>query len=139
MQWSAVHNRVFARLKYTITIKDNGLHFWRSTPNESLPLANFPCINSTAHNLLMDGQPLHDAMDLHGYVDSDWATCSKTRPSFTGLCIRLAGGTIAYKSKIQPTVAQLSLEAEFMSASDFGYSPLFEVFSGILASRKLWL
>jgi hypothetical protein len=26
-----------------------------------------------------------------------------------------------------------------MSASDFGYSPLFEVFSGILASRKLWL
>jgi hypothetical protein len=32
---------------------------------------------------------------------------------------------IAYKSKIQPTVAQSSTEAEFMGASDFGWLILF--------------
>jgi hypothetical protein len=64
-------------------------------------------------------------MDLHGYVDSDWATCPKTPRSFTVVCVRLAGGTVAYKSKIQPTVAQSSTEAEFMGASDFGCVILF--------------
>jgi hypothetical protein len=64
-------------------------------------------------------------MDVHGHVDFDWVTCPKTCRSFTGVCVRLAGRTIAYKSKIQPTVAQSSIEAEFMGASDFGCVLLF--------------
>jgi len=40
--------------------------------------------------------------------------------SFTGCCLRLAGGTIAYKTKLQPTVAQSSTEAEFMGGADAG-------------------
>eukprot|EP00984_Skeletonema_dohrnii_P026679 scaffold16053_cov144-Skeletonema_dohrnii-CCMP3373.AAC.1 len=36
----------------------------------------------------------------------------------TGLCIRLAGGTVAYKSRLLPTVALSSTEAEFMGACD---------------------
>ncbi len=47
---------------------------------------------------------------------ADWATCVKTRRSFGGAVIRLAGGTIAYKTKFQPTVAGSSTEAEFMAA-----------------------
>ena len=54
------------------------------------------------------------------YGDSDWATCVKTRRSFSGICILLAGGTIAYKTKFQPTVALSSTEAEFMAATDVG-------------------
>ena len=34
------------------------------------------------------------------------------------MCIRLAGGTVAYKSRLQPTVALSSTEAEFMGACD---------------------
>ncbi len=34
--------------------------------------------------------------------------------------MRLAGSTVAYKTKLQPTIAQFSTEAEFMGASDFG-------------------
>jgi hypothetical protein len=37
-----------------------------------------------------------------------------------GTVIRLAGGTIAYKSKFQPTVAGSSTEAEFVAAYDTG-------------------
>ena len=37
-----------------------------------------------------------------------------------GVCLHLAGGTIAYKTKFQPTVALSSTEAEFMAAGDSG-------------------
>ena len=63
---------------------------------------------------------MHDTTEVHGYVDSDWATCPRTHRSLTGVCLRLAGGTIACKTKLQPTIAQSSTEAEFMGASDFG-------------------
>ena len=59
------------------------------------------------------------------YGDSDWATCVKTRRSFSGICIQLAGGTIAYKTKFQPTVALSTTEAEFMAACDVGRMSLF--------------
>jgi hypothetical protein len=55
----------------------------------------------------------------------DWATCIKTRRSFGGICIRLAGGTITYKSKFLLTIAGLSTEAEFMAACDTGKMILF--------------
>ncbi|KAL7524258.1 hypothetical protein ACHAXR_000493 [Thalassiosira sp. AJA248-18] len=47
------------------------------------------------------------------------AACPKTHRSFfTGICLRLAGGgTLAYKTKFQPTVAMSSTESEFMAAS----------------------
>ncbi len=35
------------------------------------------------------------------------------------------GGTIAYKTKLQPTITQLLTEAEFMGASNFGKNLLF--------------
>jgi hypothetical protein len=59
------------------------------------------------------------------YGDSDWATCVKTHHSFSGICIQLAGGTIAYKTKFQPTVALSSTKAEFMVACDVGRMFLF--------------
>jgi hypothetical protein len=112
-------------LKYLYLTKDDSQHYWHTSPNDCLPATDPLSINSTGHNLLLDGRPIHDALNLHGFVDSDWATCPKTHCSFTGVCVCLSGGTIAYKSKIQPTVAQSSTEAEFMGASDFGQLILF--------------
>ena len=112
-------------IKYLFLTKSEGLYFWRETPNDNLPDIAPPVLSSTAHDLLMDGRPQHSSTSLHGYVDSDWATCPKTRRSITGVCISLAGGTIAYKTKLQSTVAQSSTEAEFMGASDFGKMMLY--------------
>jgi len=112
-------------LKYLYLTKTDGLYFWRVHPNDLLPDTGSPMLSSTAHDLLMHGRPDHPCTTLHGYVDSDWATCPKTRRSMTGVCIRFAGGTIAYKTKLQPTVAQSSTEAEFMGASDFGKMMLY--------------
>jgi hypothetical protein len=53
---------------------------------------------------------------LVGFVDAAHAVNVKTRHSITGLVFQLAGGTIAYKSKMQATVATSSTEAEFIAS-----------------------
>jgi hypothetical protein len=90
-----------------------------------LPDLPLPTINSNAQDLLLDNRPEHEASIAVAYGDSDWATCVKTRRSFSGICIQLAGGTIAYKTKFQPTVALSSTEAEFMAACDVGRMSLY--------------
>ena len=67
------------------------MYFWRSEPNELLPDHPLPRVNSNAHDLLADGRPRHEPLQLHGYVDSEWAACPRTRRSFGGEVLRLAG------------------------------------------------
>ena len=107
-------------LKYLYATKDDGIYFWRPVPNKALQAVEPPPIKSNAHDLLLDGRPLDDPLQLTSYVDAEWGTCPQTRRSFTGCCLRLAGGTVAYKTKLQPTVAQSSTEAEFMGGTDAG-------------------
>lgn len=107
-------------LKYLYSTKDDGIYYWRLQKNDTLPHLPLPSVTSATMDLLLANRPTHNALDLHGYVDLDWATCPRTRRSLTGVCLRLAGGTVAYKTKLQPTIAQSSTEAEFMGASDFG-------------------
>jgi len=90
-----------------------------------LPEGPIPPVHSNKQDILLDDRPQFDANVAHAYSDSDWATCVKTRRSFSGICLRLAGGTIAYKCKFQPTVAGSSTEAEFMAAYDTGKMILF--------------
>ncbi len=49
----------------------------------------------------------------------------KTCRSFGGLRLCLAGGTVAYKTQFQPTVASSSTEAEYMLAYYTGKMILF--------------
>jgi len=101
------------------------LYYWHTAPRDEFPEGPLPKINSNKHDLLMEKCPEYDAHVLHAYADSDWASCVKTRRSFGGSCIRLAGGTIAYKSNFHPTVAGSSTEAKFMAAYDTGKMILF--------------
>jgi hypothetical protein len=55
-------------------------------------------------------------LNFVGYVDSSHATDLHTRRSVTALSFCLAGGAIAYKSKLQPTVATSPVEAEVIAA-----------------------
>ncbi len=103
----------------------DGIYFWRTCPRLDLPEGPLPIINSNCSDLLLDDRPDHDASIAMAYGDSDWATCAKTRRSFSGICIQLVGGTIAYKTKFQPTVTLSTTEAEFMAACDVGRMSLF--------------
>ena len=107
-------------MRYLYATRSDGLIFWRKTPREDLPDKGAPTTISNQHDLLPIGRPNHGPYDLHANTDSDWANCPRTRRSWTGICARLGGGTIGYKTRFQPTVAMSSTEAEFMAAADAG-------------------
>ncbi len=110
---------------YLHTTRHDGIYFWRPASRLGLPDGPLPTINSNQHNLLLDIRLHHNASTAVAYGGSDWATCVKTRRSFSGICIQLAGRTIAYKTKFQPTIALSTTKAEFMAAVDVGRMSLF--------------
>jgi hypothetical protein len=112
-------------IHYVYITRDNGIYFWRTTPHMDLPNGPLLPVNSNHNDFLLNNRPDHDATIAVAYGDSDWATCAKTCRSFSGICIQLAGGTIAYKTKFQPTVALSSMEAEFMASCNVGCMSLF--------------
>ncbi len=112
-------------LKYLYNSNNNGLYFWQTQPRMDLLEDPLPPINSNHQDILLDRCPKFDAFTAQAYADSDWATCVKTGRSFGGTCIWLAGSTIAYKCKFQPTVAGSLTEVKFMAAYDTGKMILF--------------
>jgi hypothetical protein len=92
---------------------DWGIMYWREQPVQSLPRVEF---ESPELDESLPQFPVHDPLRLVGFVDAAHAVDVKTRRSITGLVFRLAGGAIAYKSKMQATVATSSTEAEFIAA-----------------------
>lgn len=57
------------------------------------------------------------ALVLYGYADADWANDRDTRRSTTGYAFMLGGGCVSWGSKLQPTVALSSSEAEYMGTT----------------------
>ncbi len=126
---SCPHDLHFHSLKHALKFMYNsckdGLYFWCTAPRPELPEGPLPPIHSNKQDILLNDRPQFDATTAHAYADSDWVTCVKMRCSFGGVCIQLAGGTIAYKCKFQPTVAGSSTEAKFMATCDTGKMILF--------------
>lgn len=107
-------------LKYLYQTKDDGITFWRSTPREDLPNKARPPISTPLNELFHQKRREFAPTELNAQADSDWATCPRTRRSFTGVVVRMAGGTISWKTRLQEVVAQSSAEAELMAANDAG-------------------
>jgi hypothetical protein len=114
-------------LKYLYVTRNDGIYFWRPKPLMELPEHDLPSHSLAYHGVLPEQaqRPEFGPLEAHGYTDSDWATCPNTRRSLTGIGVKFAGGIIAYKTKLQPTIALSSTEAEFMAACDAGKMMLF--------------
>ncbi|GAX79093.1 hypothetical protein CEUSTIGMA_g6533.t1 [Chlamydomonas eustigma] len=53
-----------------------------------------------------------------GYSGSDLGGCRDDSRSTTGFAFMLNGGAVSWRSRLQPTIADSSCEAEFMAAAD---------------------
>jgi hypothetical protein len=106
------------------TMKD-GIVFWRKKPRMDLPDDSLPTIHSLAQDLRIDGRPKEEPLHTHGYMDSSWTDCPLTRRSMGGLVMQMAGGPLAWKSRLWPTVAGLSTEFEYNMTSDGGRMSLY--------------
>jgi hypothetical protein len=92
---------------------DWGIIYWWQNPVDSLPRINLPHVPIDPSLPMF---PTHDLLRLTGYVDAAHATDLKTCRSISGYIFTLAGGTVAFKLKLQATTATSSTEAEFMAA-----------------------
>ena len=66
-------------LQYLFVTRDDGIFYWRAKPREDLPAVEPPRINSNMHDLMMNGRPVHQPLDMYSYMDAEWATCLLTR------------------------------------------------------------
>lgn len=71
---------------------------------------------STARYGLVYGQGSTAARVL-GYCDSDYAGCPDSARSTTGYVFTLGGAAVSWQSRLQPTVAASTQEAEYMAAA----------------------
>ena len=108
--------------RYLNNTKDDGLYYWRKSPRTDLPYHPLPDVkndnNYTEEEIHERQQTQHKVM--FGAVDSDYAGDTAHRRSVTGIILRIAGGTILYKTKFQDTCALSSTEAEFNAAVEAG-------------------
>jgi hypothetical protein len=58
-----------------------------------------------------------DGVSLVGYIDLDWAGCAADRKSTSGCCFSLGLGLVSWFSRKQKLVALISVEAEYLAAS----------------------
>ena len=115
---SQIHYEAVVQIfRYLHATVDDGLLYWRSTPNHSLPDHPLPKVHHDNYN--MTQRSTHpEATALEGHVDSDWAGDIQHRKSVTGIILKVAGGCVLYKTKYQDTIAHSTTEAEFTAACD---------------------
>ena len=114
----AVKN-IFRYLRATV---DEGLHYWRNGKQDNLPHIADPDLLSDNHVLQ---HPKESPAIPLVFVDSDWGGDTSHRKSITGSTLFMAGAPVMYKTKMQPTVALSSTEAEFVAASETGKMVLY--------------
>jgi hypothetical protein len=83
-------------------------------------------------------------LNIEGYCDSDWASCSDDRKSTSGYCMFVGGNLVSWKSKKQTVVVRSTAEAEYrvmaLSVTEMLWlrALLFELKMNQGTQMKLW-
>ena len=118
---AAIHFEAVKQIyKYLHATQERGIIYWRKQPNFDLPVHQLPTYEEEANYTPGEPRQQHDGSKLIGAVDSDYAGDNSHRKSVSGIVIKLAGGTILYKTQYQSTIALSTTEAEFTAACEAG-------------------
>ena len=98
--------------RYLHKHKSEGLIYWQTKPLDFLPEVPFKILQADP---ILPPFPKYNLMELVAFVDAAYATNAKTCCSISGYVIVYSGSAIAYKSKLQSTVATSSTKAEFIA------------------------
>ena len=104
--------------------KSEGIYYWRPSPQDDLPDVPLPK-TITNPERLDEFLNFDNPLIIKGAGDSTWASDRKHRRSMGGIVFLMAGGAIYYRSRLQPTIAQSSTEAEFCTMTDGGKAALY--------------
>jgi hypothetical protein len=110
--------------RYLHSTLHDGLIYWRPKLHPDLPVKPLPTVYKSTYET-SNTVDIDSPNTMHVAVDSDWGGDTSHRRSVTGLILRLAGGTILYKTKYQDTVSLSTTEAEFTAAVDAGKAILY--------------
>jgi hypothetical protein len=113
-----------ALMIYLHATREDGIFYWPPAPNDTLPDVPLPKTISAADKLRAYPN-LHSPTNLEGASDSTWATDHQHRRSTGGIVFFYAGGAVYYRSRIHPTVAQSSTEAELAFMTNAGKAALY--------------
>ena len=109
---------------YLLMTKLDGLTYWRPTPRMDLPKRDLPTPRSKPSQLKRFNN-VNDPFQVHGACDTTWASDRLQRRSMGGIIMMLAGAAVFYRTRLQPTIAQSSTEAEFTNMADAGKAALY--------------
>ncbi|GFH50618.1 hypothetical protein CTEN210_07094 [Chaetoceros tenuissimus] len=115
---SGIHYEAIKKVYlYLIVTKNDDVIYWRKKPCLDLPEGDTPSLkkDSTYNNSSI---PEHQQQSdkLYAAVDSVYASDSSHCRSVAGVCIKLAGRLVLYKSIFQKSISLSSTKAEFYTA-----------------------
>jgi hypothetical protein len=113
-----------ALMVYLHATREDSIFYWRPEPNDDLPDLPLP-ITISSHEKLHEYPNCSSATELKRASDSTWATDRQHRRLAGGVVFFYVGGAIYYRSRIHPTVAQSSTEAELAFLTDAGKAALY--------------
>ena len=113
---SVLYLAMISRPDIAFAVQNLGRHMQRVGPDHWVAAKRLlRYLNGTRHLGIRFSGNVPDADKLVGYCDADWAGDVDTRRSTTAHVFMLAGACVSWASKLQPTVALSSAEAEYMA------------------------
>ena len=110
--------------RYVKATANDGIYYWRSSTRKDRPTGPLPkCADN--NNYTPQTREQLTGNDIRAAVDSDFGNDTTHRKSVTGINIKIAGGSVHYKTRFQSTTALSSTEAEFTAACDAAKSILY--------------
>jgi hypothetical protein len=119
------YDAVYGIFQYLSGTRDDGLSFTRPKHMTLGTVLKHTPIRSQPTDRLDEHVPTENLTTLYGYSDADWAMDIRHRRSISCMVFFLAGAVVAWKTRVQPTVALSTAESEFLAASDTGRLGIF--------------